>query len=193
MHNKLLQQTLDTVVAISLCPRVALAFSISLLFSLDAFGCSCRLGELTEIEIQASLCKSDQIFIAKALSTTALPENRTEHALVVERTIKGSVPGLARSVPGQSTMCHMQFKKGERYIVFAVERDDGRRFASSKCGPSQRSPSTEFVEKIEALVSNADSVCSQDFSRIRRERENEKFELLLEETKRAITSDDDET
>ncbi|MEL7476818.1 MAG: hypothetical protein AAGJ55_11405, partial [Cyanobacteria bacterium J06555_12] len=67
MHNKLLQQTLDAVVAISLCPRVALAFSISLLFSLDAFGCSCRLGELTEIEFQASLCKSDQIFIAKAL------------------------------------------------------------------------------------------------------------------------------
>ena len=179
--------------AISLCPKTALVFPLSLLLSLDAFSCSCRLGELTEIELQTSLCKSDQIFIAKALSTTALPKNLTEHTLVVERTIKGDVPGLARSVPGQSTMCHLQFQKGERYIVFAVERDNDRRFASSKCGPSRKDPSPEFVDKIEALVSDADRICNQDFSKLRRDRENEEFELLLEETKRTITSDDDDT
>ena len=170
---------------------LALALSIALV--VDANACSCRSDERTDLELQAAVCWSDKIFVAEALASNDVPGNLVEHILVIESVIKGEVRGLARSVPGQSSMCHSQFKKGERYVVFADERDDGARFASNKCGPTRKDPSDEFLKRVKAHVANAERICKQDFEKLIQAYRGEEYNRLIEETKRILSRDEDET
>ncbi|MEO0853347.1 MAG: hypothetical protein AAFY15_07565 [Cyanobacteria bacterium J06648_11] len=94
---------------------------------------------------------------------------------------------------GQSSMCHSQFKKGERYVVFAGDRDGGARFASSKCGPTRKDPSEEFLAKVTAHVENAEEICKQDFKKLLQTRRDDEYKRLVEETNRILSRDEDET
>ena len=157
----------------------------------EAVACSCMRDQDEERSLQAEVCGSDWIFIGRALAPTAHPENKVSSTLIVSNVLKGDVPGLARSIPGQGTMCHRIFERRHTYIVFASKRDKGKRFVSSVCGLSRADPSEEFLDKVEAYIADAARVCSQDFDALRKRDKRQEFIRLLEETRSVLDTEPD--
>ena len=157
----------------------------------EAVACSCMRDQDAERSFQAEVCGSDWIFIGRALAPTAHPEHKISSTLIVRDIFKGDVPGLARSIPGQSTMCHREFQRGRTYLVFAGSRDKGKRFVSSVCGLSHADPSREFLDKLEKYIADAARVCSQDFDALRKRDKRQEFIQLLEETRSVLDTEPD--
>lgn len=155
-----------------------------------ASACSCSPGPRSDIDLIQEVCGSRSIFVGTGLSSRLVDRMFFSHTLTVEQLIKGDASGLERTIPGQGSMCHMQFEESQRYIVFAFYPEGSDEFVSSKCGFSHHNPSEEFLEKVEAIVNRGDEACDVNFEELREQERADQYLELIEETEKLLADDD---
>ncbi|MEM7612592.1 MAG: hypothetical protein AAF270_12985 [Pseudomonadota bacterium] len=171
--------------------------SLSVLWILlidDAVGCRCGKDELTDLHLQAEICRSDSVFVAKAMTSRDEHENGTVHVLGILEALRGaSASRIVETAPGFDTACDMQFERSRVYIVFANEAPDVAGLEVSSCGHTRAEPDVEFLDRVRRHISNASTICNQDFAQSYLDLRNDEYRQLVEDTNSILSSESNET